>query len=95
LKPVDVFAVNTLCDEIFSVEFAFFIVLTTGLIRRRCLAGVTTVVSIFIRFVVCNCFCVRNFIVELNNGVLPVGNCGIPTRRAVVKGVRKVEFESD
>ncbi len=73
LKPVDVFAVNTLCDEIFCVIFTFFIVSAISLTRRRCLTGVTIVddvVSIFIRLFVC----VRNFIVELSNGVLPVGN---------------------
>jgi hypothetical protein len=94
LNPVDVFVDNKLYDEIFS----FFIVSSTSLARRRCLTGVTIVddvVSILQRFVVCNCFCVRNFIVELSNGVLPVGNCGTPTRRVVVNGVRRVEFDSD
>jgi hypothetical protein len=73
--------------ELFSVVF------TICSIRRRCLIGVIIVegvISILLRFVVCDCFCcARVFIVELCNGVLPVGKCGIPTRRAVVNGVRK------
>jgi len=86
LKPVVVFPMAKLCVEVFSV------VLIIWSIIRRCLIGVTIVdgvVSILIRFVVCICFCcARVFIVELFNGVLPVGKCGIPTRRAFVNGVR-------
>ncbi len=86
MKPVVVFPMAKLCVEVFSVV----------LIILRCLIGVIIVdgvVSILIRFVVCICFsCARVFIVVLFNGVLPVGKCGIPTRRAVVNGVRRFGF---
>ncbi len=91
-KPVVVFPIAKLYVEVFSV------LSTIWSIRRRCLIGVTVVdgvVSILIRFVVCICFCcARVFIIELFNGVLPVGKCGIPTRRDVVNGVRIFEFWS-